>query len=146
MFNKKNIASAGIIASFTIAAVLTLGPVGSLASVARGDFPPVSATINRIANQKGVEGQAHAIHMTSRNNAPVSASEVRFEVRQGRDVVAISDNGRFATDVDIAHRFVNPNASFGSPCQSVRVVVTYVRFTDGSTWAPTGRAQALVQS
>ena len=146
MFDQKNIVSGGIIASFTIAAVLTVGPVGSLASVARADGPPVSATINRIANQKGDEGQAHAIYMTFRNNAPVSANEVRFEVRQGRDVVAISDNGTFATGVDIAHRFANPNASFGSPWQSARVAVTYVHFTDGSTWTPVGRAQARAQS
>lgn len=145
MFNKKNIVDGGIIISLAIAGVLNVGPVGSLASVARADGPPVSATINRIANQKGDEGQAHAIYMTFRNNAPVSANEVRFEVRQGQDVVAVSDSGTFATGVDIAHRFTNPNASFGSPWQSARVAVTYVHFTDGSTWAPTQRAQARTQ-
>ena len=145
MFNKKNIAGGGVIASLAIAGVLNFGLVGSLAGIARADGPPVSATINRIANQKADEGQAHAIYMTFRNNAPVTANEVRFEVRQGQDVVVVSDAGTFSTGVDIAHRFANPNASFGSPWQSARVAVTYVHFSDGSTWSSTQRAQAHVQ-
>ena len=130
---QKTLAFGGIVTSLAI---------GSLASIARADAPPVSTTVNRIANQKGDEGQSRAIYMTFRNNAPVTANEVRFQVRQGQDVVELFDVGTFSTGVDITHKFANPNAAFGAPWQSARASVTYVHFTDGSSWTPQAYAQA----
>lgn len=133
MFTGKQISRGGMAVGLVIA---------SLGGVARADGPPVSATVNRIANQKFDEGQAHAIYMTFRNNAATTADLVRFQVRQGRDVVDVSDAGTFSTGTDITHRFANPNASFGTPWQSPSVAVTYVHFTDGSSWVGGDRSQA----
>lgn len=47
MSEKREIAGGGIIVSLAIAGALHVDPVGSLASVARTDGPPVPATINQ---------------------------------------------------------------------------------------------------
>ncbi|GAC1307804.1 MAG: hypothetical protein NVSMB21_12300 [Vulcanimicrobiaceae bacterium] len=141
----RTIARGGISASLAIVGVLNVGPLGSFATIARADAPPVFATLDRVANRKGDEGVTHPIYITFRNTAPVAANEVRFAVRQGQDSVEVSDVGTFATGVDIAHRFANPSTSFATPWQPARVTVTYVRFTDGTTWTPQERSQARVQ-
>ena len=70
------------------------------------------------------------------NQAPLTATSVRFAVRYGGRTQIVDDAGTFSTGTPIVQDFT-PLASanaFGS--ESAQCAVESVTFSDGSTWQP----------
>lgn len=69
------------------------------------------------------------ITLSFRNEAPVTASAVEFNVTDGTNYATIDDVGSFATDVPVTHTYLVDNI-----VGPAHVDVAAVSFVDGTTW------------
>jgi hypothetical protein len=122
--------AAGVTGALTLAAGSPAAAAVSPISVSSCDYvtydmPSIPATpLLRHAN----------LRITFTNEAPLTATDVRFAVRYRASTEVVEENGKFSSGTPITHDF-QPSASpwyHGSAECSVQSVT----FSDGSTWQP----------
>ncbi|MDQ6943774.1 MAG: hypothetical protein M3169_14840 [Candidatus Eremiobacteraeota bacterium] len=70
------------------------------------------------------------------NQAPLTATGVRFAVRYGGRTQIIDDAGTFSTGTPIVQDFTPPASANAFGSESAQCAVEAVTFSDGSTWQP----------
>ncbi len=124
-----------------LAGVLSLAGVSPIASVnapvsvvacdfTGGQLPPSATGIPEMPSS-----YVGNLRISFVNQAPVTATSVRFAVRYAGRTQIIDDAGTFSTGVPITQEFT-PAAITPYETSSAQCAVESVSFSDGSTWQP----------
>ncbi len=123
-----------------LAGILTLGaspvsavsaPVTVVACDYSGQWLPASAT----GIPETASFQNGTLRISFVNQAPQTATNVRFAVRYAGRTQIIDDAGTFSTGTPIVQDFSSP-ANAGAYGDGAQCAVESVTFSDGSTWQP----------
>ena len=75
----------------------------------------------------------HSVAIRFHNTSNRTATIVAIEVHNGPHHITVRDHGSFAPNVEIDHRLSTPTWELYH-AEPHACVVTYVRFTDGTSW------------
>ncbi len=97
-----------------------------------GQYLPASAT----GIPESASFQGSALRITFVNQAPLTATNVRFAVRYAGRTQIIDDAGTFSTGAQIVQDFTAASGANAYGSDSAQCAVESVTFSDGSTWQP----------
>ena len=124
---------AGLAGALTLAAGSPIAVAAPPVSVVACDYSAVQS-YGGLTLPEAAPFQVAHLRITFVNQAPLTATNVRFAVRYSDRTQTIDDNGQFTTGTPISHDFSPASNSQydGSPQCSVEAVT----FSDGSIWQP----------
>ena len=124
-----------------LAGILTLGvspiaagsaPVTVVSCDYSSQWLPSSAT----GIPESASFQTSSLRISFVNQAPITATNVRFAVRYAGRTQIVEDAGSFATGTPIVHDFSAVATSGAYGADGAECAVESVTFSDGSTWQP----------
>ena len=80
--------------------------------------------------------QAGTLRISFVNQAPLTATNVRFAVRYGGRTQILDDAGTFSTGTPIVQDFTPLSGTSAYGADGAQCAVESVTFSDGSTWQP----------
>jgi hypothetical protein len=125
-------AVAGLAGALTLAAGSPFEASTAPVSVISCDYDVQN--VAALTNPETPAARAGALRISFVNQAPQTATSVRFMVRYADGTQVIDDAGTFSTGTPVTQTFApNTTSPYGG---SAECAVASVTFADGSTWQP----------
>jgi|ERR1700733_2374993 len=126
---------AGLAGALSLASASPIASAVSPVSVVSCDYTSVQSNGGTITIPEMAPFQVSNLRISFVNQAPLTATNVRFAVRYADRTQIIEDAGTFSSGTPITQDFT-PTALSAYGAGSAQCSVESVTFSDGSTWQP----------